>query len=257
MIRSNSSTRRLRVADLDGVQLAHRERDEGAAVERVAVQLVAGCRVHVECEELLDRDRMAGGDQRLLDDDAVRATALEADQVTPVVEHGEVLPRHDHDDDAIVLRRRGEPNVVSRIGRAGAEMPGPAYAIAAWRPARRARPGRRSSPAKQSAHRRRSLPVRPLRSRSRSGVRDPSRASASSRSRDSRARSTSSRGRTWVCRPRGRRSAAARAAGRTRRLGTSRAALRSTCVRSSVAACSSSRRGRSASAIATMSPGVI
>ena len=97
--------RPLRVADLDGVQLAHRERHERAAVHGVAVQFVARGRGDVEADELPEGDRVVRGDERVLGEDAVRPAALQPDQVAPVVQDREVLARdRDHEHAAVVGR---------------------------------------------------------------------------------------------------------------------------------------------------------
>ena len=133
---------RLRVADLDGVELAHREGEEGAAVEGVAVELVARGRGDVDAEEVLERYDPVLGDVGVVDDDAVRAAALEADQVAPVVEHAEVLAGDDEDDEPVGLARGCDADVVRRVRgarsrsarcRARGSRRGSGFASASWK----------------------------------------------------------------------------------------------------------------------------
>ena len=70
-------------------------------------------------------------DRRVVDDDAVRATPLEADQVAPVVEHPKLLPRHDRDDALVSVAGRHERHVMRRVRNARAEVPGAVDAVAA------------------------------------------------------------------------------------------------------------------------------
>jgi hypothetical protein len=118
-------------ADLDRVQLADRHGEEGAPVERIAMQPVARRRRDADREPVVEADRLVGGNEGVLDRDAVRAAALEPDEVAPVVEHREVAARHDRDDPLVAAGNRYERHVMSRVGHARAEVPGAAHAVAA------------------------------------------------------------------------------------------------------------------------------
>ena len=71
------------------------------------------------------------GHDRLVDDDAVRPASLEADEVTPVVEHPESLARHRGDDALVLAAGRDERQMVGGIGHPRAEVPRPVNAVSA------------------------------------------------------------------------------------------------------------------------------